>query len=351
MRAHVLVTACGLLAGACIGDSSTEQAAATTPGGAMAIEHPLVADQRGKAPIVDPALVNAWGVAVDDEGLFWIADNGTGKITIVDRDGKPSTGEYRSDQFDLGGGIDGIVGAKDAKLKVRAHGECGGADFLVASEGGTIQAINGDLEPHTGIPFADRSSEHAIFKGVAITEVAGATRVLAADFHNARVDVFDGEGKLVSCDPAKHPMFVDPNLPAGFAPFDVVVLGDRVLVAYAMQDAEAHDEVDGPGLGAISEFDAAGAFVRRLTTGGVLNAPWAITEQRGALVVGNFGDGRITLFDETTGRPVAQLVDTTGAPLAVDGLWGIAAMGDHELFFASGPDSEAHGLFGRIDVR
>jgi hypothetical protein len=53
----------------------------------------------------------------------------------------------------------------------------------------------------------------AIYKGLAIS--ANPDRLYAAEFHNGRVDVFDG-----SFSPIHNPgQFTDPNLPAGFAPF------------------------------------------------------------------------------------------------------------------------------------
>ena len=49
---------------------------------------PLVSDQTGKAPIVDPNLKNAWGVAFTPAASpFWIADNATGLATLYEGDG------------------------------------------------------------------------------------------------------------------------------------------------------------------------------------------------------------------------------------------------------------------------
>lgn len=328
--------ACGILAAGgvvatagvagCVSDAGGEQTAPVTSGPALA-ETMLVSDGSGAA-FHDPDLVNAWGVARDADGLFWIADNGSGRITIVDSTGAPSTGEYRSDQFEVGAGITGIVAATDRSLA---------ADFIVASETGEVFRINGDQCANKGILFAKQP--HAIYKGVAVETVDGAAMVLAANFHAGTVDAFDASGKLVSCDTS----FIDPHLPAGYAPFNLIAADGMVWVSYAKQDPQKHDEVDGAGLGLIDEFDAHGTFVKRFTTGGELNAPWALVRIADLLYVGNFGDGHITMFDVASGKDVGQL-DIA----AIDGLWGIVADSPTQLHVTAGPEMEAHGLFAAL---
>jgi hypothetical protein len=70
--------------------------------------------------------------------------------------------------------------------------------------------------------------------------------------------------------------------------------------------------------------------------------------------VGNFGDGRISAFDPTTGSFVGQLSDNTGSPIAIEGLWGLSfgngsgAGSLQTLFFTAGIQHEKHGLFGSL---
>ena len=317
--------ACGILAAGCMGDAGGEQSAPVTNAPGF-METRLVSDGSGAA-FHDANLVNAWGIARDSDGLFWIADNGTGRITIVDNTGAPSNGEYRSDQFNVGDGITGIVAANPAL----------DADFMVASESGELFRINGDDNPTGGISFAKQAD--ASYKGIAVETVDGATIVLAANFHQGRVDAFDASGKLVSCDTT----FIDPTLAAGYAPFNVVAADGMVWVSYAQQDADKADEVDGPGLGLIDEFDAHGNFMKRFTTGGDLNAPWAMVRIADLLYVGNFGDGHISMFNVASGKQMGQL---DASP--IDGLWGIVADTPTSLYVAAGPDMEAHGLFAHL---
>jgi uncharacterized protein (TIGR03118 family) len=108
----------------------------------------------------------------------------------------------------------------------------------------------------------------------------------------------------------------------------------------------------------------AGNFVKELTAGGVLNAPWGMAQApanlgtfSNTILVGNFGDGKINAFDPNTGAWVGSLSKTDGSPIVIDGLWGFAfgngvnAQPVTTLFFAAGPGNEAHGVYGRIDMQ
>ena len=333
MAKHTLtiaLVASGILGAGCLSEPPSEATDTADINSHHAVtQHNLISDLKGFARHTDPNLVNPWGVALDEDHNFWIANNGTGKIGIVDRNGNPGKGEYRNNQFDLGDtGIDGIVRNESAALEF---------DFMVASESGQLFGINGDDNPKSGILFADRTTDHAIFKGIAIV----GDQVVATDFHNARVDVFDAKGHLVTCS-----SFVDPAMMKGFAPFNIVAIDDKVYVTYAKQDDAAEDDVAGPGLGAISVFDTSGKFLARVATGGVLDAPWAVLQIGSQLTVGNFGDGRISLFDATSYKPRGQVIDGKGKPVSIDGLWGLVSGGGKTLYFAAGINDEADGLFG-----
>jgi len=157
--------------------------------------------------------------------------------------------------------------------------------------------------------------------------------------------------------------FVDPNLPAGYSPFNIQAIGDLIYVAYAKQEANGEDEAHGAGLGLLDVFDTAGKLMSRLVDpGGPLNAPWGIALApagfgpfSGALLVGNFGDGLIHAFEPHSGAMRGVLSMDGGDPIRIDGLWGIGFgnglnnQPTDTLFFAAGPGEEKHGLYGRID--
>jgi uncharacterized protein (TIGR03118 family) len=229
------------------------------------------------------------------------------------------------------------------------------ARFIFATQSGTIRGWAGGPAAQLA---ADRSSVDASYFGLAI---AG-DRLYAADFHNRRVDVFDGSFRLVKQLGA---VFVDPNLPAGYSPFGIQNVGGHIFVAYAKQDAAGEDEVVGPGLGIVDEYNANGALLSRVASHGRLNAPWGIAMApatgfgplSGTLIVGNFGDGRLNGYRKNAADQwvhVDQLRATNGAPVEIEGLWGIGfgnggnAGSTTSLFFAAGVDDEEHGLFGAI---
>jgi uncharacterized protein (TIGR03118 family) len=323
--------------------------------------HNLVSDQAGEADVVDPNLVNAWGIAHGPTTPWWVADNETDVSTLYTGAGAPIPLVVSVD-----GGPTGIVFNGGSSFIVRSGHASGPALFLFATEAGTIRGWNpvvpGPTPPTSTQSFVvvDRSHQGSNYKGLAIASTAHGDMLYAADFHNGRVDMFDGSFKLVTPPGA----FVDPRLPPHFAPFGIQNLGGRIYVAYAMQDEEAEDEVAGPGLGVVSVFDTSGNFLGRIASGGDLNAPWGLTLAPhgfgpfgGAVLVGNFGDGHITAFRLTaTGHAVdeGQLQTAEHRPLEIDGLWGIGfgnnslAGPSSTLFFAAGPDDEEHGLFGLI---
>jgi uncharacterized protein (TIGR03118 family) len=325
----------------------------------------LTADQPGVAPNVASSLVNAWGIVPFDR-MFWTADNGTGKVSIIDGKGQPVTGKPASGAIDLGAGITGVavtsVGGDDVAFPIHAAQACKPAVLIFASETGKLFGVNPELSITGGFVVVDRSSVGAIYKGVAVIQGPGGLMVLAADFHNARIDVFDANFQLVT----NVSFEVTPALPDGFAPFNVMAFGDTVFVTFAKQDADAEDEVPGPGLGFVAAFDTSGKMLG-LAKGPALNAPWGMALAcnfgpfPNSLLVGNFGDGHITAIEtpSTASTPSTlkvhgQLKDRSGAPIAIDGLWGLSfgiavdkARPDG-LYFTAGPAEEAHGLFGVI---
>jgi uncharacterized protein (TIGR03118 family) len=319
--------------------------------------HALVSDVSGAAPTTDPNLVNAWGLTASSSSPWWVADNGTDKSTLYNG----NTGAIVPLVVQVDGGPTGIVFNGGAGFVVQSGAVSGPARFIFASEDGKIRGWNPAVPPatvaHVG---ADRSGVGASYKGLAIAQTASGPLLYAADFHNARVDVFDGSWHLAGGPGA----FVDQGLPAGYAPFGIQTIGGRVFVSYAKQDEEAEDEVAGQGLGFVDVYDTAGNLLERVAQRGQLNAPWGLALAPGSfgrfggdLLVGNFGDGQIIAYEELpNGRfeHRGELRGADGRPLAIDGLWalefgnGAAAGPTGTLFFTAGPDDETHGLFGSI---
>jgi uncharacterized protein (TIGR03118 family) len=230
--------------------------------------------------------------------------------------------------------------------------------FLFASEAGRITGWNASVPPPPPSMQAQTAVTvpGAIFKGLAIADTASGPRLYATDFHHGTVDVWDASFAPVTRPGAFH----DPAIPARFAPFGIQAVNGDIVVTYAKQDADAEDDVAGPGNGFVDVYDTDGTLLRRFASHGPLNSPWGVAlapqgfgRASGALLVGNFGDGRIDAYDPVSGRFIGALRDGHGRRIAIDGLWalrfGNGVIGTPQtLLFTAGPDGESHGLFGEL---
>jgi uncharacterized protein (TIGR03118 family) len=341
-------------------------ASAAHAAGSVYERHDLVSDGFVAAAHHDPNLVNGWGVAFNPFGPVWVADNGAGVSTLYDGAGNlvPLVVQIPSAGNAFGGGNPtGIVFNGSSGFVVSGNGLSGPSRFIFASEDGGIAGWAPNLERPIAthaVRVIDNSRTGAIYKGLALSAGGSGSLLYAADFHNARVDVFDADFKPVTL-PAG--AFTDPSLPAGFAPFGLQAINGDIYVSYAKQDADRHDDVKGKGLGFVDVFDPNGKLIKRVVSRGKLNAPWGMAlapagfgRFANRLLVGNFGDGRINAYDLASGEFVGRLKGSDRRPIEIDGLWGLAFGNGfanqpvNTLFFAAGPGDEQHGLYGRIDV-
>ena len=339
-----------------LGAPAAPAASARQEGGSAFRRIDLVSDIPGMARVTDRNLVNPWGLAAGPSTPLWVADNGTDVSTLYTGGVGTSPPVIAPLVVRIPGGAPtGTVFNPTGGFVIHGGGESAPARFLFDSEAGVLSAWSPDVPP---MHAAQRvgGTAGAIYKGLTLTDDQRGPRLFAADFHGAKIDVFDARFHQVRS-PGQ---FTDPDLPAGFAPFNVQAIGDRILVAYAKQDEHAANEVAGPGLGFVDAYDTAGHLLRRLISRGRLDAPWGLTlapasfgRFGGDLLVGNFGDGRIDAYDPDTGALEGQLTDEHGAPIQIDGLWtlrvGNGVFGTPEtVVFSAGIADEAHGLLGEI---
>jgi uncharacterized protein (TIGR03118 family) len=328
-------------------------AAASSAGGDYTVTN-LVSDQPGHAAHVDSSLVNAWGLAALPASPWWVSDNGTDVSTLYNAGGDkiPLTVSVRSAPT-------GLVANGSSDFVVTKKGVSGPSLFIFSSESGKIRGWNPTVSTPESITAVDRSNVGAIYKGLAVAWTAQGARLYATDFHNGRIDVFDGHFNRLETPGA----FVDHDIPTGYAPFGIQTFGSNVFVTYAAQDPDRVDDLHGPGLGFVDVYDTSGKLLQRVASHGTLNAPWGLAWApasfgpfSGDLLVGNFGDGRINAFQLRDGKYVfAGQLRSQGEPLSIDGLWALQ-FGHGEpangptttLFFTAGPDDESHGLFGTI---
>ncbi|MBF6024164.1 TIGR03118 family protein [Lysobacter niastensis] len=323
----------------------------------------LVSDGFIPAEHTDPNLVNSWGIAFNPFGFVWVADADAGVSTLYDGDGNanalvvaiPSPGDPSG-----GGEPTGIVFNASNFFTVTNGTATGASRFIFATEQGVIAGWAPNVDVTHAITAIDNSASGANYKGLALSAGGNGQLLYAADFFHARVDVFDSTFKPVQM-PAG--AFKDPRIPAGFAPFGIHAIGGNIYVTYAKQDAAMTDEVVGPGLGYVDVYTPNGQLIRRIASRGSLNAPWGVALApakfgffSNALLIGNFGDGRINAYEPVFGFALGPLRDKHFQPIEIEGLWGIGFGNGflnqpvNTLFFASGPDDEEHGLYGRLDV-
>jgi uncharacterized protein (TIGR03118 family) len=327
----------------------------------------LVADVPGVAAATDPNLVNAWGMSRSSGSPWWISDNGMGVSTLYTGTGTAVPLVVTIPPADASGGntgtptgqvFNGTTGFELAPTKP--------AVFIFVTEDGTVSGWNPGVNPTNAVIKVNTKSA-SVFKGAAMASVTApsgstATFLYVADFRKGRVRVYDSSFHRMSLD---DDAFDDERLPKGFAPFNVQNIGGNIYVAFAKQDGQKHDEVDGAGLGYVDVFSPTGRLLHRLEHNAWLNAPWGITQAPadfGAfshdILVGQFGSGQIIAFDPVTGRSKGPLYAASNMPITIDGLWGIAFGGvtnsgpnsgpSTSLFFTAGPGGEQHGLFGSI---
>ena len=314
----------------------------------------LTSDTAGLAANTDPELVNPWGIASFPGQPFWIADNNSGFSTLYNAQGVNS-GSFQV-PVPVGDANPatptGIV-ANVASTGFNVNGKP--ALFIFDSEDGTISAWNGS-DPITTV--VDNSKAGAVYKGLALVNLGQTgTFLVAANFNSGNVDVFDS---------SFHPTqltgtLVDPQLPAGYAPFGIHVLNQKLFITYALQDQAKHDPVHMAGAGYVDIFTLTGGFSQRLVSQGNLNAPWGVVIPPsgfgpfgGKVLVGEFGNGVIDVYDPASGSLIDQMKDATGAVITNASMWdmvfgGGGSSGDpNTMYITAGLANEQHGVFAAI---
>jgi uncharacterized protein (TIGR03118 family) len=307
----------------------------------------LASDQPGVAPVTDANLVNAWGIAASSSSPFWIGANGSGTSVLYN-----GAGVKQGLTVTIPG--DGsVTGVAFSNIPANFNGDT----FLFASEDGTFSGWRGALG--TVAETLALGSDANVYKGLTGASVGGNQYAYLANFKSGNIDVMKGNAGAASLAGT----FTDPNLPSGYAPFNVLNLGGVLYVTYAVQDGDKHDDVAGPGNGIVDKYDLNGNLQGRLVTRGSLNSPWGLAiapagfgDVGGDLLVGNFGNGHINAYNPSTGAFVETLTDANGNPLVIDGLWSLAfgnggnAGSPSTLYFTAGPGDEKHGLFGELNA-
>jgi uncharacterized protein (TIGR03118 family) len=333
---------------------------------------------------VDANLLNPWGLTASSSSPFWAADNGAGVSTLYNTAGTPQAlvvsipapGDPLGKKGTPTGAVFNIdAAASDFQISgVTAGGlpTKARAVFLFATEDGMIVGWNPGVNPlgfdptktgTYGIIAVNNSNnpvvgQGAVYKGLAIaTDAGGTTRLYVTNFRARTVEVYDTNFKPVLSPGA----FTDSKLPRGYAPFNIVPVSGKLVVTYAVQDTAKHDDVAGMSHGIVDTFDLDGQSVQRLIQHGQLNSPWGVALApasfgafAGSLLIGNFGNGHINVYNATTGEFIDKMRDPRGQAIVVDGLWSLRVGNGGNggktdtVYFTAGPNGEQDGLFGAI---
>jgi uncharacterized protein (TIGR03118 family) len=329
----------------------------------------LVGYQPGMAPHTDPNL-NGWGMDFTPGGPFCVADTTPGVATFYDRSGQVlpqvvTIPAAPSQPLGPVGRPTGVVYNPTSDFVISENGRSAPAEFLFDARDGTISGWNPAVDPDHAIIMVDNSTEapsRADYTGLVIAENSQGQNVLyAADFHNNKIDMFDGGFHSLGS-------FTDPNVPVqypGHTAWQVEELNGQLWVTFGRHKP-------GPYGGVVDIFDTDGRlltpnhFAANAPGAGPLENPWGIVQapaKFGAfshdILIGNVeGAGNINAFDPITGVFLGQLKHPDGTPVAIPGLWDLTFGGgspdnglSKQLYFDAGPNvpnPAGNGLFGRI---
>ena len=296
----------------------------------------------------DSQMINAWGATfiAAAHTPFWINDEGTGVSELIDGKGKIMKAlpfvTIPGATAGSTGKPTGIVGNATGQFTIPGSTS---ALFIFATEDGTIAAWNESLDA-TAKTILTNSGE--VYTGLALANNGTANLLYAANSKGS-IDVFDSNFNPVTITGG----FLDPNLPAGFTPYNVTAIDGDVFVTYSM-GVQAVGQVD--------KFDTEGNLIMSFKDPS-LNAPWGLALApshfgtfSNDLLVGNKGAGTISVFNPANGEFLGQLEEHNGKPIVIQDLWslldGTGAMNAEAdaVYFTAGTAGYAEGVFGTIEA-
>ena len=331
----------------------------------------LVSDIMGMAPVHDPNLVNPWGLARSSGGPWWIGNNNSGTSTLYDGSGNPfppppngplvvTVPPPKGSPAGTQSTPTGVVFNGSPTDFLIAPGKS--AVFIFATEDGTISGWNPGVDVLNAKLMVDNSdnggADGAVYKGATTAEMDGKRFLYVTNFRSGKVEVYNTNFKRVHL---SEEAFDDEGIPRGFAPFNVQNIGGSLFVTYAKQNGARHDDVAGDGNGFVRIFTPSGKHIGHLEHGPWLNSPWGAVwttrdfgEFSNAILIGNFGSGKIAAFNGFTHKFIGFVKNPDDSVLAINGLWSLTFGNDglagpaKTLFFSAGIEDEHHGLFGTI---
>jgi uncharacterized protein (TIGR03118 family) len=358
----------------------------------------LVSNTPGVAPVTDPQLINSWGLSRASSSPWWVSDEATGFSTLYNGAGVKQSlvvtippADPTNKNTPTGTPTGTIANGSQTDFLLAPAKP---ALFLFSTIDGTIAGWNptvavaqGAAPPSTHAVTVVRTTDGSSYTGLTDAFIDGKRYLYAANFTKGRVDVYDNafgpvklskkhseRGSFDDDDRFSGDPFEDERLPPGYVPFNVQAIGNDIVVTYVLHQQGSPFETDGPGLGFVDIYSSTGQLLRRLEHGDWLNAPWGVTlapldfgRFSHHLLIGQFaggGDtqssGFVAAYDLATGKFDGLLLDASGKPLAINGVWALspgnvspansdpAAAPAAEVYFTAGPNHGSGGLFGYL---
>lgn len=364
-KGRTLATATAVLGGLALvapGIASAHESSGPDSRNSLALHQVnLVSDVPGKAALLDPDLVNPWGLSLGATSPLWVSNQGTSTSTLYSSaPGATTATKVPTVRVNVPAPTGQVANAGTGFVLTNGTASAP-ARFIFSTLTGQIAAWGPPATPLIGDAQIKATVPGAVYTGLAIATATTGPQLYAANFAQGRIDVFDSAFAKVE-QPAW--AFKDAHLPQGYSPFNVQTLSGRIFVAYAKVDPATGRNASGKGLGFVDEYTVDGKLVDRIVSHDSLNAPWGLAlapaswgKQAGALLVGNFGDGRINVVEQKNHGRFQHKVATqvrdaaTGRTIVIPGLWaltqGTATTGGTDaIWFSAGIAGETHGLLG-----
>lgn len=307
------------------------------------------------AVTVDPNLTNPWGISFTATSPFWISNQRSDTSTLYNGVGAKTALTVTVPTSGPTGQVTNTAGAGNFVVNGTA------SSFIFDTLAGTIDAWN-NVPTGNMVAAALVTTPGAVYTGLAIGNNGTANYLYASNFTaGGGINVFNSNFAQVNSTTFAG-KFIDPNLPAGYAPFNVQLIGNSLYVEYAEVGSSPGNATRGAGLGIVDVYDLNGNLSSRLISNGQLNAPWGVVlapagfgQFSGDLLVGNFGNGTINAFNPTTGAFLGPIDGTNGSPLVNGDLWALETRTNggsnsnpEAVYFDAGIDGQVDGLFGEI---
>jgi uncharacterized protein (TIGR03118 family) len=314
----------------------------------------LVSNKHNVAAHVDPRLINPWGIVIYNNQL-WVVNNTSDVMTNYDLLGNriltPISLRHPDHKSDY---PTGIVINVNGSFTIPNGSNTKPATFLIATEKSTLLGYNPNIDQNKSFMLLNKliDGEIAVYRGIAIVN----NTLLLANFFGGSIDVFTSEYQRIVNYEFIDRFELDP-IPEDYGPNNIVNIGCFIYVLWAKKNPNVPlRDIPGPGNGFVSVFDLNGSFVRRFTSRGVLNSPWAMIPAplesgfpEGSFLIGNNGDGRINVFDFEGGY-IGPMLNQAGLPIVIEGLWGLAPYYTdfNQIFFTASNDQTSDGLVGSL---